>query len=101
MDCVSVSADLIAYFLTEYKLVFLVDREGKKYVVDKTLTDLENELDPTTFFHANHKLIVNIKAIEKFKSDNGKIQLHIAPLLDEPIAVSKENAPNFRKWIDG
>ena len=101
VDYVSVSVGQIAYFFTEYKVVFLVDREGKKYMVDKTLSDLENELDPTAFFRANRKFIVNIEAIEKFKSDNGKIQLHISPLLSEPIVVSKENAPNFRKWIDG
>ena len=42
VDFVSVSTKNIAYFFTEHKLVFLVSRDGDKYIVDKTLTELND-----------------------------------------------------------
>ncbi|MEI9909352.1 MAG: hypothetical protein WDO71_06640 [Bacteroidota bacterium] len=34
----------------EDKLFFIIDREGKKYRVDKNLAELGQELDNTIFF---------------------------------------------------
>ncbi|GAA0891808.1 LytTR family DNA-binding domain-containing protein [Fulvivirga kasyanovii] len=100
VDFVSVAAKNIAYFFTEHKLVFLVSRDGDKYIVDKTLTELNDELDTDYFFRVNRKYLVHIDAIEKFKSENGKIALYLLPPTREEVHVSKENAPNFRGWIE-
>ena len=101
IEYVSVNTSEIAYFLTVHKIVFLIDKNGKKYIIDKTLTDLEKELNPGNFFRANRKYLVNIEAIDKFKSDNGKIALSLNPDPKEEVTVSKENAPNFKHWIEG
>lgn len=101
IDYVSVNTSEIAYFLTAHKIVFLVDKDGKKYIIDKTLSDLETELNPVNFFRANRKYLVNIDAIDKFKSDSGKIALFLIPDPREEVMVSKENAPNFKQWIEG
>ncbi|MEO1049898.1 MAG: LytTR family DNA-binding domain-containing protein [Bacteroidota bacterium] len=101
LDYVAVTSKEIAYFFTEHKIVFLKDIQGNKYIVDKTLTDLQEDLDPNDFFRANRKYIVNIDAIEKFKSDAGKICLELVPATQEEVHVSKENAPNFRNWVEG
>ena len=100
IDYISITTKNVAYFFTEHKLVFLKDREGSKYIIDKTLSELAEELDHTYFFRANRKYLVHIDAIERFKSDNGKIVLQLSPMASEEVSVSKENAPNFRKWID-
>lgn len=89
----------IAYIFTEHKINFLKDWAGKQYILDKNLTELENELDPKIFFRLNRKYIVNIRAIEKFKSDNGKIRIFLKPEVKEEIHVSKETAGMFRKWM--
>lgn len=101
VDFVSVNVKDIAYFFTEYRIVFLRDVEGNKYIIDKTLSDLQEELDPDQFFRANRKYLVSIEAVSKFRSDNGKILLELTPKVNEEVAVSKENAPNFRTWIEG
>ncbi len=101
VDFVSVNVSDIAYIFTEYRVVFLKDREGNKYIIDKTLTDLQEELDQTQFFRANRKFLINIEAVQKFKSDNGKIVMDLIPEIKEEVVVSKENAPNFRSWIGG
>lgn len=101
VDFVSVNVRDIAYCFTEYRIIFLKDREGNKYIIDKTISDLQEELDGRQFFRANRKYLVNIESIGKFRSDNGKILLDLIPAVKEEVAVSKENAPNFRNWIGG
>ncbi len=101
VDYVSVNVGDIAYIFTEYRVVFLRDKAGNKYIIDKTLTDLQEELDDELFFRANRKFLINIDAVEKFKSDNGKIVVDLTPEIKEEVVVSKENAPNFRNWIGG
>lgn len=101
IDFVSVNVKDIAYCFTEYRIVFLRDRAGNKYIIDKTVAELQEELDAQLFFRANRKYLVSIEAIGKFRSDQGKILLELIPSVNEEVVVSKENAPNFRAWIGG
>ena len=89
----------IAYFFTEHKIVFVKDFNGRQYIADKNLSELEEAVDNRTFFRINRKFIANISAIEKYKSDNGKIRVYLKPDIKEEVHVSKETAPFFRKWI--
>jgi len=89
----------IAYFFTEHKIVFVRDCSGRQFIVDKNLGDLESTLDSQKFFRLNRKFIVQLKAIERFKPDKGKIRIYLKPEMKEEIHVSKETAPEFRKWI--
>jgi DNA-binding LytR/AlgR family response regulator len=89
----------IAYFFTEHRLVFVRDFEGRQFIVDENLGELEGKLDRKTFFRLNRKFIANIAAIERFKPDNGKILVTLKPEVKEEIHVSKETAPEFRTWI--
>lgn len=89
----------IAYFFTEHKIVFATDHNGRKIIVNKTIAELETQLDPSTFFRLNRKYICSMGAIEKFKSYNGKINVSLKPSTSEDVFVSKETAPAFRDWI--
>jgi DNA-binding LytR/AlgR family response regulator len=89
-----------AYFFTEHKIVFVRDFSGRQLILDKTLMDIEAMLDKNKFFRVNRKYIVQLKAIARFKPDNGKIRIFLTPELKEEIHVSKETAPEFRAWIE-
>ncbi|HNP18323.1 MAG TPA: LytTR family DNA-binding domain-containing protein [Fulvivirga sp.] len=99
-EYVSLSTPQIAYFFTEHKIVFLKDKSSNKYIIDKTITELQEQLDTKEFFRINRKYIACIDAIKSFKPDNGKILLTLEPPSNEDVYISKENAPNFRKWIE-
>jgi DNA-binding LytR/AlgR family response regulator len=101
VDFVSVYFKDIAYFFTEYRVVFLKDVAGTKYIIDKTVSELQEELEGAHFFRANRKYLISIDSVAKFRSDNGKIVLMLEPPVKEEVTVSKENAPNFRNWIEG
>jgi DNA-binding LytR/AlgR family response regulator len=70
-------------------------------MVDKNLGELEEVLDRNQFFRINRKFIAQLKAIERFKPDNGKIRIYLTPAINEEIHVSKETAPAFRLWMGG
>lgn len=98
-EFVTMELDEVAYFYSEHKIVFVRNFAGKQLIVDKTLGDWEEKLSASKFFRINRKYLVAAKAIERFKSDNGKILVYLNPEVKEEVHVSKETAPAFRVWI--
>lgn len=98
-EFIALDLDEVAYFYTEHKLVFVRDFSGRQLIVDKNLGDLESTLDKNRFFRLNRKFIAQLKAIERFKPDKGKIKIFLKPEMKEEVHVSKETAPEFRLWI--
>ena len=94
--------DLVLCY-TENKLVYVVDKCGKKYLSDKNLGELEQELDAELFFRVNRQYIVNINFIRSFKAyERVKLQVELTlPELQHVVIVSQETAPEYRKWIAG
>lgn len=93
----------VVMIFTKDKLVYVVSKESKKYTVDKTLTQLEEELDSFVFFRANRQTVVNLNFIKSFKPLQKvklllEMEVHGA---DEPIVISQQVAPDFKKWIEG
>jgi DNA-binding LytR/AlgR family response regulator len=101
LEHIALRLEEIVLFYTENKLVYVIDRLGKKYLADKNLSDLEDDLDEGMFFRANRQYIVNINFIRGFKTyEKVKLQVDLViPDLNHCIIVSQENAPQFRQWI--
>lgn len=98
----TVKLEDIAYFISEHKITFLIDKAGNKFILDKTLQELESELPKSDFFRINRKYISNISAISKFKPyTKGKILVELVPVVGEEIIVSSENAAAFKLWVSG
>jgi len=78
-EFIALEIDEVAYFYTEHKIVFVKDFEGRQMIVDSNLSDLESQLDKQKFFRINRKYLSHLKAIERFKPDNGKIRIYLNP----------------------
>ena len=101
VDYVAVKAEDIAYFYAVHKLVCMVDKNGQKFILDRSLADIEKEIDPAVFYRANRKYLVNISAIKKIKSyPKSKLQLEIEPPVEEEVIISQENVSDFKNWMD-
>jgi len=89
------------YFFTEHKLIFLVDKENRKYMAEKSnLSELEDELDRSIFYRANRKYIINANYIRRFKPlERSKISVELTLPVNEEIIISQENSASFKKWI--
>src|SRR6185312_10487076 len=93
----------VVMIFTKDKLVYVVSKESKKYTIDKTLTEIEEDLDSSLFFRANRQTIVNLNFIKSFKPHQRVkllLEMEIATV-DEPIIISQQVAPDFKKWIEG
>lgn len=95
-----VHADEVAMF-TKEELIYLLDREGKKFITDyRSLDEVEELLNPQIFYRANRQHIVHLPCIESYRSDDtGKISIKMR-IKTEEIIVSKEKAAEFRRWFD-
>jgi DNA-binding LytR/AlgR family response regulator len=101
-DLLSVKAEDIAYFYATHKLVCLVTFSDQKYILDRSLSDIEKETDPSQFYRVNRKFLVSVNAIKRMKSyAKGKLLVEVQPLVNEEIIVSQENAGLFKEWIGG
>lgn len=89
------------YFFTEHKLIFLVDKDNRKYMAEKSnLSELEEELDSNLFYRANRKYIINANYIKRFKPlEKSKISVELTLPVNEEIIISQENSASFKKWI--
>jgi DNA-binding LytR/AlgR family response regulator len=100
-EFIALDLDDVAYFYSEQKIVFVRDFHGNQFILDKNLAEWESVVDRNDFFRLNRKFIANRRAIERFKSDNGKIRIYLKPAVKEEVHVSKESAPEFREWVGG
>ena len=91
----------IALIYTQDKVVYVIDQFSKKYLCDKTLTELEETLDDAIFFRANRQYIINIGFVKSFKSfEKVKLQVELGiPEVNHVIIISQETASAFRKWM--
>lgn len=84
-------------------IIVVVDRNERRFLYDKSLSELEAELDPKLFFRANRKFIVNIDYIKSYRSiDKVKLDVKLTlPTNPYQIIISQETAPLFKKWLQG
>lgn len=98
---IPVEAAKINWFHTANEIVYAHLSDGRQYIMEFTLEQLENELEPTLFFRANRQFIINKKAVEAVEYFfNGRLLIKIHPSPQDQIIVSKAKAMTFRKWLD-
>lgn len=101
LDYFTIKTEDIAYFYAAHKLVCLVDNKNQKFILDKSLADIEKETDPGMFYRVNRKYLLNIQSIKKIKSyPKSKLLLEVEPTVNEEIIVSQENVAVFKQWME-
>ncbi|SOC79611.1 two component transcriptional regulator, LytTR family [Salinimicrobium sediminis] len=91
----------IAFFLAEEGIVLLVNFDKQRFVIDYTLDQLEEKLDPEKFFRANRQLIVSINAVARAEPYfKGRLLLQTEPSAPGDQVISSNKASAFKKWLD-
>lgn len=97
----SIDVGKAAYFKADDNIVFLVTKDGHKYIVEHTLEQLEGMLDPRSFFRLNRTFIVTFSAIKKTsKYFNSRLLIELEPIEEEQVLVSRARAKDFLEWLD-
>lgn len=98
---VPIAQEQVAYFYTANELACLVGYDGRQYLVDYTLEELEAVVDPLRFFRLNRQFIAQLTAIQKIHTYfNGKLKVELHPETTQEVLVSREKAPLFKDWLD-
>ncbi|MFM1878321.1 MAG: hypothetical protein RLZZ241_1187 [Bacteroidota bacterium] len=96
-----ISVSDIECFYSENKGTYAATREGRIYLLDQTLEQLENELEPETFFRVSRKFCVNINCIKDIIAySNSRLKLVLNTFSDAEIIVARERVRDFRLWLE-
>ena len=97
---VSVEVDEIAYFYSDGRLNFFKTLDNKKFVVDYTMDELEEMLDPEKYFRISRSFYVSVGSIDQIHDYFGnRLMLNLKPIVDKESIVSREKVTDFKKWM--
>src|SRR6476620_10165579 len=97
---VSIDIDEIAYFYSDGRLNFFKTLDNKKFVVDYTMDELEEMLDPDKYFRISRAFYVSIPSIDQIHDYFGnRLLLHLKPAVDKESIVSREKVTEFKQWM--
>jgi len=89
-----------AYCYADGKLCYAVDFNNTKYLLETNLTQLEEQLEPHSFYRINRHLLVNIEAIKKVHTWlGGRLKLELLPTTGADTVVSRERVNGFKEWL--
>jgi len=99
-DYISVKTEDIAYFYATHKLVCMVNKKAEKFILDISLSDIEKQIDPVSFYRINRKYLVNMTSIKRIKSyPKSKLEVEVDPPVNDEIIISQENVAAFKDWM--
>jgi DNA-binding LytR/AlgR family response regulator len=91
----------IECFYSENKGTYAFTSDGRNYLLDTTLDQLDDELEPQTFFRISRKFFVNIKAIKDIISyTNSRLQIKLKTFNEQEIIVARERVKEFKDWLE-
>jgi two-component system, LytTR family, response regulator LytT len=97
---VSVEVEEIAYFYSDGRLNFFKTSDNKKFVVDYTMDELEDMLDPEKYFRVSRSFYVSVNSIDKIDDYFGnRLILQLKPAVEKEALVSREKVTDFKKWM--
>nr|WP_299338236.1 LytTR family DNA-binding domain-containing protein [Allomuricauda sp.] len=96
-----INADEVECFYSENKGTYAATSDGRNYLLDTTLENLEEELSPQVFFRVSRKFYVNVNHIKDIISyTNSRLQIKLNRFAEQEIIVSRERVKDFKLWLE-
>jgi len=95
-----VNIEEVECFFSENKGTYLHTFDGRDYLLDTTLEQLENELNPKEFYRVSRKFIIPMKAIKEIQIySNSRLKVILPTYKDDEVIVSREKVTDFKEWL--
>ncbi len=97
----SIPVENIHYFYSMEKATFIHTQDQHNYVIDYSLDQVEDLVDPQRFFRINRKYLISYQSIDDiitYSNSRLKIELHHSK--DHDAIVAREKVSLFKKWLD-
>ncbi|QAA83279.1 response regulator transcription factor [Aequorivita sp. H23M31] len=96
-----IPVDEIECFYSENKGTYAHTTDGRNYLLETTLEQLETELSPETFFRISRKFYININSIKDIISyTNSRLQLKMNSYSEHEVIVARERVRDFKLWLE-
>lgn len=96
-----INADDVECFYSENKGTYAATSDGRNYLLDTTLEQLEEELSPKVFFRVSRKFYVNLNHIKDIISyTNSRLQIKFNRFNEQEVIVSRERVRDFKLWLE-
>ncbi|APQ15959.1 LytR/AlgR family response regulator transcription factor [Maribacter hydrothermalis] len=96
-----INSEDVECFYSENKGTYAATKDGRNYLLDTTLEQLEMELKPQVFFRVSRKYFVNIEYIKDIISyTNSRLQIKLNNNPNLEIIVSREKVKDFKLWLE-
>jgi two-component system response regulator LytT len=87
-------------FYSENKGTYIHTTDGRDYLLENTLEQLEAELDPKHFTRVSRKFIVHINTIKDIVVySNSRLKVILPTYKDDEVIVSRERVNEFKEWL--
>lgn len=95
-----VNIEDVECFYSENKGTYLHTKDGRDYLLESTLEQLESELDPAEFFRVSRKFIIPLKAIKDIVVyTNSRLKVILPTYKEDEVIVSRERVNDFKEWL--
>lgn len=96
-----IPVETIECFYSEHKATHIFTVDGRSYLIDETLEQLEDKLNPENFFRVSRKFFVNVNAIKDIISyTNSRLKIILNHYNQDEIIVSRERVKAFKNWLE-
>lgn len=96
-----IPVDEIECFYSENKGTYAHTVDGRDYLLETTLEQLEEELSPENFFRISRKFYVNINSIKDIISyTNSRLQIKLNSYKAQDVIVARERVKDFKLWLE-
>jgi len=87
-------------FYSENKGTYLYTNKDRSYLIEGTLEQLQEQLNPLKYFKVNRSFIVQMDAIKDIVAyTNSRLKIRLYHFNNEDIIVSREKVKDFKKWL--
>jgi DNA-binding LytR/AlgR family response regulator len=96
-----IPTDEVECFYSENKGTYAATTEGRSYLLDTTLEQLEEELSPEHFFRVSRKFYVQLNHIADIIAySNSRLKVKLNRFNEQEIIVSRERVKDFKLWLE-
>jgi len=97
---VQIKINDIQFFYSEDGITFGVT-ENKRYIIDESMDQLFDSLNPDQFYRINRGKIVSKSAVQKIQPYfNHRVKLDISNSRDQDFIVSRKKTTTFKEWMN-
>ncbi|MEQ8363854.1 MAG: LytTR family DNA-binding domain-containing protein [Cyclobacteriaceae bacterium] len=96
-----IDVEEVLYFFSADKVTFCLTKDNRKHILDFTLDQLDELVDPSKFCRVNRKYIIGINGIiDVISHTNSRLKLVLRASDDNDVIVARERVQNFKDWLD-